>query len=251
MPPKKMPPRKEPKETVVYPASKRKGPAFKPQRPSKVPRIPTTESESSRPKSAKKAAPAIAPARKLARPQIPELDDEDDEDDEDIGAGSARAGAGNSDSSEELADDPLAARPRAKLKAKAKAPAKPPSASKRKVTTYEASLAFISSPASARSSPAPAEPPPVPSQSSDIPQIPRNLIIRLLHEHFADKKTQIDKQAIQVLQKYVEVFVREAIARTALQKKEAAERFDVSAEDAGWLELEDLEKVAPGMMLDF
>ncbi|KAK5128977.1 hypothetical protein LTR85_000310 [Meristemomyces frigidus] len=247
MPVKKMPPRKEVKETVVYPASKRKGPAFKPQRPSKVPRIPTTESESSRPKSVKKTAATTA-ARKPARPHVLHDDDKDGEDDEDLGAASAKAGAEDLDSDEELADDPLAAI----SKPKAKAPARAASGvAKRKAPAREASPMSVSSQASARSSPPPAEPPPVPSQSSDIPQIPQNLIIRLLHEHFADKNTKIDKHAIQVLQKYIEVFVREAIARTALLKKEAAEKFDVSAEDAGWLELEDLEKVAPGMMLDF
>lgn len=82
------------------------------------------------------------------------------------------------------------------------------------------------------------------------------MLIRLLHEHFANKDTKIDKQAMEVLQKYFEVFVRETIARASVQKKEDAEkvrerggRFDDI--DVGWLELEDLEKVAAGMLLDF
>ena len=58
--------------------------------------------------------------------------------------------------------------------------------------------------------------------------------------------------AIQVLQKYFEVFVRETIARALAQKKEEGEADGgIDAIEASWLELEDLEKVAAGMMLDF
>lgn len=82
--------------------------------------------------------------------------------------------------------------------------------------------------------------------------IPQALLIRLLHEHFADSKTRIDKHAIQVLEKYFEVFVRETIARASLQKQEdAAKAGEGGGVETGWLELEDLEKVAAGMMLDF
>lgn len=245
MPVKRAPPRKEPKETVVYPASKRKGPAFKPQRPSKVPRTATAESESSRPKSTKKATASKA-ARKPVRSRVLTDDDDDDVRDEmGTSVGGAQADAEGSDSDEDLAEDPLAAR----SKPQGKKPARP--VAKSRPPVREPSPMFRSSPASEKSSRSLAEPPPIPSQSTDIPQIPQNLIIRLLHEHFADKQTQIDKHAIQVLQKYIEVFVREAIARTALLKKEAADTFEVSADDAGWLELEDLEKIVPGMMLDF
>ncbi|KAK5684872.1 hypothetical protein LTS10_002947 [Elasticomyces elasticus] len=102
------------------------------------------------------------------------------------------------------------------------------------------------------SSPPPAiDEPPAPTQLSDPTQIPQPLLIRLLHEHFANKDTKIDKHAVQIVQKYLEVFMRETIARTAMQKKELAEKGEVDAADAGWLELEDLERVAPGMILDF
>lgn len=92
------------------------------------------------------------------------------------------------------------------------------------------------------------------STSSELPPttIPQPLLIRLLHEHFVDKQTRIDKHAVQVFQKYIEVFVREAIARTALAKREKVARDGGGdEEDARWLELEDLEGVAAGMMLDF
>ncbi|EME85981.1 uncharacterized protein MYCFIDRAFT_131731 [Pseudocercospora fijiensis CIRAD86] len=92
---------------------------------------------------------------------------------------------------------------------------------------------------------------PLPTQSDDTPSIPQALLLRLLHESFQDKNTKIDKHAIQVFQKYVEIFVRETLARCTLDKKEASERGEVAEIDAGWLELEDLEKAAPGLMLDF
>lgn len=240
-----MPSRKEPKETVVYPSSKRKAPPFKPQRPSKTTRIPTTESESSLGPTAKRATATAA--RKPVRPQILDDDDEnDDEDEVEAATASAKPGAEATDSDEELALDPLSVKP--KPKPEPKKPAKPPPATKRKASTREVSPMSISSHAS---TPPPTIAPPVPSQSGDTPHIPQNLLIRLLHEDFADKGTKIDKHATHVLQKYMEVFVREAIARTALAKKEAAEKGDVSKEDAGWLELEDLEQVAPGLVLDF
>ena len=105
-------------------------------------------------------------------------------------------------------------------------------------------------------SPSATDGPPPLSQSPDQPAIPQPLLVRLLHEHFASKVTKIDKQAMEVLQKYFEVFVRETIARASLQKKEAAEKAEAEGGvaqdiDVGWLELEDLEKVAAGMLLDF
>lgn len=91
----------------------------------------------------------------------------------------------------------------------------------------------------------------MPTQSDDTPSIPQPLLLRLLHEGFADKNTKIDKHAIQVFQKYIEVFAREAIAEAQLEKRQAAERGEVSEMEGGWLEVEDLEKVAGGLMLDF
>lgn len=91
----------------------------------------------------------------------------------------------------------------------------------------------------------------MPTQSDETPSIPQPLLLRLLHEGFADKNTKIDTHAIQVYQKYIEVFVREAIARTQLEKQQAAERGEVSEMEGGWLDLEDLEKVAAQLLLDF
>lgn len=73
-----------------------------------------------------------------------------------------------------------------------------------------------------------------------------------------------------MVQQYVEIFVREMIARCVAEKKERKKRKEKEKEkedgdegmrmdddddddddDVGWLDLEDLEKVGVGMMLDF
>ncbi|KAI6830733.1 hypothetical protein KC332_g8407 [Hortaea werneckii] len=242
---------KEPKETVVYAASKRKAPPFKPQRPGKLPRA-TSESESSG---------KATTSQTESRPQIIDEEEEEGEYGKDI-VESARpnavAGENDSndsgDSEEEIAADPLAAKPKAKPTARSIPPRKPaPAASKRKTPARPKSPVPISDDnSSPRSSPpAGREQLPAPSQSSETPGVPQNLLVRLLHENLRDKKTQIDKNAIQVLDKYIEVFVREAIARTSLSKQERAASGEILADDARWLELEDLERVAPGLVLDF
>ncbi|EMC92263.1 hypothetical protein BAUCODRAFT_38296 [Baudoinia panamericana UAMH 10762] len=231
----KMPPRKEQKETVVYAASKRKAPPFKPQRPSKVPRVSTTESESSRTISTHTSRVNSRPAESSTKAA-----EEDDADND-------------SASDEELADNPLDSKK--PLPPPAKKPrGRPPSttAKSKAVAPRNPSPLRDSSPDLPPSSPpVPVDLPPPLTPLSDPTRIPQPLLVRLLHEHFVDKQTKIDKHAVRVLQKYMEVFVREAIARAAVGKREAVEREEASVEDVGWLELEDLEKVAGGMMLDF
>ncbi|KAG5794633.1 hypothetical protein H9Q69_006343 [Fusarium xylarioides] len=63
--------------------------------------------------------------------------------------------------------------------------------------------------------------------------IPPELLTRLLHEFFAKDATRISRDANAAAGKYFDVFVREAIARAAVEK------------DGGFLEVEDLEKVSP------
>jgi len=60
----------------------------------------------------------------------------------------------------------------------------------------------------------------------------------LLHEFFEKDATRISKDANAAVGKYVDVFVREAIARTAIEKR------------GGFLEVEDLEKATPQLLLD-
>ena len=82
------------------------------------------------------------------------------------------------------------------------------------------------------------------------------LLHRLLHHHFRDKdKTRITTDAKEVLGKYVEVFVREAIARSAFESQgkgadDDGGRATVGCDD-GFLEVEDLEKMGVQLVLDF
>ncbi|KAM4059134.1 CENP-S associating centromere protein X domain-containing protein [Hirsutella rhossiliensis] len=68
--------------------------------------------------------------------------------------------------------------------------------------------------------------------------IPEDLLTRVLHELFAKAATRISRDANAAVGKYVDVFVREAIARAAVDKR------------GGFLEVEDLEKIAPQLLLD-
>jgi centromere protein X len=68
--------------------------------------------------------------------------------------------------------------------------------------------------------------------------IPRDLLTRVLHEFFAKDATRISRDGNAAVAKYMDVFVREAIARAAVERK------------GGFLEVEDLEKIAPQLLLD-
>ncbi|KAK0665374.1 CENP-S associating centromere protein X-domain-containing protein [Cercophora samala] len=68
--------------------------------------------------------------------------------------------------------------------------------------------------------------------------IPPELLSKIVHELFEHKDTKITKDANNALSGYMDVFVREAIARAAAERK------------GGFLEVEDLEKVSPQLVLD-
>ena len=56
----------------------------------------------------------------------------------------------------------------------------------------------------------------------DVPlTIPPELLTTLLRHHFEDKRMRIGKDAKAVIGKYMETFVREAIARAAFERSEA------------------------------
>ncbi|KAM7203964.1 centromere X protein [Rhypophila sp. PSN 637] len=69
--------------------------------------------------------------------------------------------------------------------------------------------------------------------------IPPELLTRLLHAFFEKDETRITRDANDAVAKYVDVFVREAIARAAVERR-----------GGGFLEVEDLEKIAPQLLLD-
>lgn len=62
------------------------------------------------------------------------------------------------------------------------------------------------------------------NQSQDVttsdPAIPGKLLTRLLHHNFQNEKTKIAKDANEVVAKYIDVFVREALARAAYERAE-------------------------------
>ncbi|KAI9701171.1 MAG: hypothetical protein M1836_001840 [Candelina mexicana] len=86
------------------------------------------------------------------------------------------------------------------------------------------------------------------SSQDTTPTLPPKLLTKLLHEHFKDERTRINKDANKVVAKYMETFVKEALARAALEREESAR--GGGATD-GFLEVEDLESLAPQLLLDF
>ncbi|KAK2607892.1 hypothetical protein N8I77_006535 [Diaporthe amygdali] len=68
--------------------------------------------------------------------------------------------------------------------------------------------------------------------------IPPELLTRILHEFFEKDGTRITKDANNAVAKYMDIFVKEAIARAAAER------------DGGFLEVEDLEKIAPQLLFD-
>lgn len=133
-----------------------------------------------------------------------------------------------------------------------------PPAAKRQKTAPPARLPSLS-PLSSALQPAPAPPPQHPasaigSKKDDIPLLPSALITRLLHESFEDKSTKIGKDANALTARYLDLFVREAVARAtevAKERKEMREAGGEKVDDGVWLDVQDLEEVAPGLVMDF
>ncbi|KAL8972697.1 MAG: hypothetical protein Q9197_002657 [Variospora fuerteventurae] len=110
-----------------------------------------------------------------------------------------------------------------------------------------------------------------PSGTQDPPPtIPPQLLTRLVNHHLEKKEDgvkQIGKDANALVGKYMDVFVREAIARAAFERSQADEgtgggdgflevstlsdqaRSEEFADER--LQVEDLEKLAPQLLLDF
>ncbi|KAI1800935.1 CENP-S associating centromere protein X-domain-containing protein [Daldinia bambusicola] len=68
--------------------------------------------------------------------------------------------------------------------------------------------------------------------------IPPELLTHVLHQFFEKDGTRVSRDANAAIAKYMDIFVREAIARTVVEKEK------------GFLEVEDLEKIAPQLLLD-
>jgi hypothetical protein len=95
--------------------------------------------------------------------------------------------------------------------------------------------------------PARAKPTPAKSMAATQP-IPAPLLARLLLENFEDPNTQIQKGAMNLTSRYMDIFVREALARAKHERARAAKNHGISD---GFLQVEDLERLAPQLVLDF
>ncbi|KAG8623008.1 hypothetical protein KVT40_007984 [Elsinoe batatas] len=105
-------------------------------------------------------------------------------------------------------------------------------------------------------------PQPETTEDEAIPGIPPALLTRIMHEFYLDKDTKISRDADAMVRRYVDLFVREAIARAAEGQKEAKKQEEVAAggnktgksralQDDIYLDVEDLERITPSMLLDF
>ncbi|XP_037593093.1 centromere protein X isoform X3 [Cebus imitator] len=68
------------------------------------------------------------------------------------------------------------------------------------------------------------------------------LVSRLLHVHFKDDKTKVSGDALQLMAELLKIFVVEAAVRGVRQAQ---------AEDAILVDVDQLEKVLPQLLLDF
>jgi len=91
-------------------------------------------------------------------------------------------------------------------------------------------------------------------EDPDIPEITiePELLTRILHEFFsADGGVRISKDASMAVGKYMHTFVQEAICRAAAENREEAEKNGGLGGNDMFLEVEDLEKLAGQLLLDF
>uniref|UniRef100_A0A8C6QCM5 Centromere protein X n=1 Tax=Nannospalax galili TaxID=1026970 RepID=A0A8C6QCM5_NANGA len=70
----------------------------------------------------------------------------------------------------------------------------------------------------------------------------KELVSRLLHLHFRDSKTKVNKDALQLMVELLRIFVVEAAVRGVRQAQ---------AEDLDIVDVDQLEKVLPQLLLDF
>ena len=65
-----------------------------------------------------------------------------------------------------------------------------------------------------------------PPSLESTPAIPPELLTRLLHEFFEDDRTRMSIDANALVAKYMETFVKEAIARAAIERKQSSDSSD-------------------------
>ncbi|XP_003464955.1 centromere protein X isoform X2 [Cavia porcellus] len=70
----------------------------------------------------------------------------------------------------------------------------------------------------------------------------KELVSKLLHLHFRDEKTKVGGDALQLMAELLRIFVVEAAVRGVRQAQ---------AEDVTLVDIDQLEKVLPQLLLDF
>lgn len=72
-----------------------------------------------------------------------------------------------------------------------------------------------------------------------MPSVPQELVSKLLHLHFKDKKTKVSGDALQLVAELLKIFVVEAAIRSVRQAQ---------AEGLAHVDVEQLEKVLPQLV---
>ena len=84
------------------------------------------------------------------------------------------------------------------------------------------------------------------------PVVPRPLLARLLLENFDDPNIQIQTGAMKLVGKYIDIFVTEAFLRSKDERRSIARGSGgIEGIGDGFLQVEDLERLAPQLVLDF
>ncbi|KAJ5088511.1 hypothetical protein N7456_012127 [Penicillium angulare] len=83
------------------------------------------------------------------------------------------------------------------------------------------------------------------------PQINPKLMTAIFHHFLKNDKTRISKDADAMMAKYMDLFVREAIARGKLERDLVNESKGRSGPGDNFIEVEDLETLAPWLIMDF
>lgn len=96
-------------------------------------------------------------------------------------------------------------------------------------------------------------PRPAPQPEGNKAAIPTDLVNVLLHGFFKSEDTRLTKGANEAVGRYIETFVREGVARAEWARGNGGDEGEMEVRNGGggYLEVEDLERLAPQLVLDF
>jgi len=92
----------------------------------------------------------------------------------------------------------------------------------------------------------------LPSDSNHV--IPSPLLTRIIYENLSDKENvKIGREGLETMGRYIDLFVKETIMRSAVAHREKRSKGSKKTknDEEVWLDVEDLEKVVAGLILDF